>query len=109
MLLLWPPATLRSRFGHYIFVPFLSSFFLSWFFPRLISAVADWISTILQFHTWYGPSANLECRSEMYCARLAGNPGPKKSPKIRNLRTIAQLCRHISSQLRHVSTVGKTY
>jgi len=31
----------------------------------------------------------------------------KKSPKIRHLRTVAQLCRAISSQLRHVSTIGK--
>ena len=35
-------AALRSRCGHYIFVLFFSSFF-----PRLISAVADWMSTIL--------------------------------------------------------------
>jgi len=35
-------AALRSRCGHYIFVLFLSSFF-----PHLISAVADWMSTIL--------------------------------------------------------------
>jgi len=46
-------AALRSRFGHYIFVLFLSFFFfLSWFFPRLISAVADWISTILLHMVW---------------------------------------------------------
>jgi len=31
--------------------------------------------------------------------RLTGNAGPKKSPKIRHLGTIAQLCRAISSQL----------
>jgi len=36
-------AALRSRCGHYIFVLFLSIFL----FPRLISAVADWTSTIL--------------------------------------------------------------
>jgi len=41
---------LRSRCGHYIFVLFLS-FFLS-FFPRLISAVADWMSTILRHMVW---------------------------------------------------------
>ena len=41
-------AALHSRYGHYIFALwFLSSFFLSCFFPRLISAVADWMSTIL--------------------------------------------------------------
>jgi len=43
----------------------------------------------------------------MCCTQLAGNAGPKKSPKIRHLGTIAQLCQAISSQLRHVSTIGK--
>jgi len=43
----------------------------------------------------------------MCCTRLARNAGPKKSPKIRHLGTIAQLCLAISSQLRHVSTIGK--
>jgi len=43
----------------------------------------------------------------MCCARLAENAGPKKSPKIGHLGTIAQLCRAISSQLRQVSTIGK--
>jgi len=31
----------------------------------------------------------------------------KKSPKISHLRTIVQLCRAISLQLRHLSTIGK--
>jgi len=43
----------------------------------------------------------------MYCARLAENAGPKKLPKIGHLGTIAQLCQAISSQLRHVSTIGE--
>ena len=43
----------------------------------------------------------------MCCTQLAGNAGHKKSPKIPRLRTITQLCRGISSQLRHVSTIGK--
>jgi len=59
-------------------------------------------------HTWCGSSANLECRSGMCCARLAGNAGPKKSPKICHLGTIAQLCRAISLQLRRISTIGKS-
>jgi len=79
----------------------LLSYFLSSFFARLISAVADWMSTIL-LHI-----ANLECRSEMCCMRLAEDAGPKKSPQIRHLGTIAQLCRAISAQLRHVLTIGK--
>ena len=58
-------------------------------------------------NAWCGLSANFGCRSETCCTRLSENTGRKKSPKIRHLRTIAQLCRAISSQLRHVSTIGK--
>ena len=58
----------------------LLSIFLS-FFPRLISAATDWMSTIVMIR-WRGPSANLECRSEMCYSRLAANTGRKKSPKI---------------------------
>ena len=39
--------------------------------------------------------------------RLAANTGRKKVTKNRHLGTIAQLCWAISSQLRHVSTIGK--
>ena len=53
------------------------------------------------------PSANLGFMSETCCTRLAENTGCKKSPKIRHLRNIAQICRAMSSQLRHVSTSGK--
>ena len=59
------------------------------------------------FHTWCGLSANLECRSEMCCTRIAGNTGHKNDANNHHLRTIAQLCRAISSPLRHVSTIGK--
>ena len=83
----------------------LSSIFF--FIPRLISAAADWMSTIFLHMTWHGPSANLECRSEMCCCRLAANTGRKKVAKNRHLGTIAHLRRAISSQLRHVSTIGK--
>jgi len=61
------------------------------------------MSTILPHLVW--PSANLGCRSETWW--LAENTGHKKSSKNRHLGTIAQLCRAISSQLRHVSTIGK--
>ena len=44
---------LRSRCGHYIFALwFLSIFYLSFFIPRLISAVGDWISAILRHMVW---------------------------------------------------------
>jgi len=76
------------------------------FFPRLISAAADWMSAILPHMVW-PYSANLRCRSETCCTRLAENTGRKKVAKNRHLGTIAQLCQAISSQLRHVSTIGK--
>ena len=82
-----------------IFLPFGFYLSSSSFFPSLISAVTDWM------YTWRGLSANLECRSEMCCVRLAGNAGPKS----RHLSTIAELCRAISSQLRHISTIGKKF
>jgi len=43
-------AAVRSRCGHYIFVLWFLSSFL--FIPRLISAVADWMSTILLHMVW---------------------------------------------------------
>ena len=45
----------------------------------------------------------------MCCMRLAANTGRKKVAKNRHLGTIPQLCRAISSQLRHVSTIGKKF
>ena len=45
--------------------------------------------------------------SDICCTWVAGNAGPKISLKIRSLGTMAQICRAISSQLRHVSTIGK--
>jgi len=43
----------------------------------------------------------------MWCTQLAENTGRKKVAKNRHLCTIAQLCRAIPLQLRHVSTIGK--
>jgi len=72
-LLLWSPYVIGQTI---IFLP--CGFYLL-FFPRLISAVGDWMSTILP-HIWCGLSANVECMSEMCCTRLAENTGRKKSP-----------------------------
>jgi len=41
--------------------------------------------------------------------RLAVNAGRKRSPKNRHLRSILQLCRAISWQLGHVSTVRQNF
>jgi len=43
----------------------------------------------------------------MCCTRLAGNTGRKNDAKNRHLRSVAQLCPAVPSQLRHISTVGK--
>jgi len=100
MVALW------NRPGHYIFVQWfllLSIYlllFLGYSYPSQIGCLP-------YFDTWCGLSANLGCRSEICCTRLAGNAGHKKSPKIRHLHTIAQLCQTISSQLRHIFTIGK--
>jgi len=77
------------------------------FFLFSLPKLSCQIGCLPYFFTWCGPSANLECRSEMCCTRLAGNAGPKKSPKIRHLGTIAQLSWSVSSQRRHASTIGK--
>ena len=73
----------------------VSSFFSS---PNLSGRRWDVYHTS-KFYTWCVPSANLECKSEMCCTRLAANAGRKQSLKNRHLGTNAQLCRAISSQL----------
>ena len=73
-------AALRSRCRHYIFaLSFLSFFFFS--SHNLSCRRLD------VYHTFThgeepksGLSANLECRSEMCCTRLAGNTGRKNVP-----------------------------
>ena len=100
--LLWPPCVADADI---IFLSCGFFYLLTFFIPRLFAAVADWMS--IYFNIWCGLSANLECRSEMCCTRLAANARPKKVAKNRHLGTKAQLCRAISSQLRHVSTIGK--
>jgi len=84
---------------------FLFFFLLSFFF--LAYSQRSHIGCLPYFYTWRDPCANLECRFEMCCMHLAGNTGPKIAKKIRHLGIIAQFCQAISSQLRHVSTIGK--
>jgi len=66
-------AALRSSCGHYIF----ALWFL--FFPRLISAVGNWMFAILAHMVCL--SVNFRCRSENCCTRLAANTGRKKIVK----------------------------
>jgi len=99
-------AALHSRCEHHIFDLLVSSFLES-FFPRLFSAVAYWMSTIRGVCVMRSINFLLTYLLTYYHTSTHENTGSKKSPKIRHLRTIAQLCRAISSQLRHVSTIGK--
>jgi len=72
---------LWNRAGHYIFCPVVSFFFFL-FFPHLIRCLP-------YLHTWRGPSASLECRSETWCTWLAENTVHKKN---HHLGAITQLC-----------------
>jgi len=69
--------------------PVVSYFFISIFFPRLFSAVADWMSIILPHMMWRF-SANLGCRSEM-CGSLEIQDAKiaKNSPSGHNRRTLS--------------------
>jgi len=93
---------LCNRADHYIFALwFLSSFF---FFSSPNLSGGDWRLDVYHTSTpWYGLSANLECMSEMCCTLLA----EIQDAKDRHFGTIAQLCRAVSSQLGHISTIEK--
>jgi len=102
-------AALCNRADSYIFALwFISIYVLSFLFlAKFQRPQIGLIGCLPYFDTWCGLSANSECRSEMCCRWLAGNTGRKNDPKNRHLLTIAQLCPAISSQLRHISTIGK--
>jgi len=70
----------------------LSSFFFL-LFPLAYSQPSH-IGCLPYFHTWCGLSANLECRSEMCCMRLAKNTGHKiaKNSPSGHHRTILSGC-----------------
>jgi len=63
------------------------------------------MSAILPHTVWPQWEFRVQVWNTLHAARW--NTGRKKSPKIRHLFTIAQLCRAISSQLRHAWTMGK--
>jgi len=109
---LWPPIAMDRPLSYIFALWFLLSsfFYLSIFFssPNLSRRRLDVCQTSTQ-KSWCGLSANLRCRSEMCCWRLATNTGRKKVAKNRHLGTVAQLRRAISSQLRHISTIGKNF
>ena len=85
-----------NRADHIYFHPVSSSSFSS---PNLSSRRLD----VYHTSTRCGPSANIERRSEnvLHAARW------KYRTQKRHFGTIAQICWAISSELRHLSTIGK--
>ena len=89
-------AALWYRTGHYIFV-------CGFFFLLFLIAYSQPLDNgrLPYFHTCCGLNAKCAPRGSLKILDA------KKSPEICHLRTIAQLCWARSSQLRHVSTIGK--
>ena len=90
---------LWNRAGHYIFALWfllLSSFF----FPRLISAVAKWMSTVLLHIVWPYCEFRMQVWNVLRAARWKYRT--QKWRKNRHLGTMAQLYWAVSSQLRHI-------
>ena len=82
--LLWSPYVIGQT------IIFSSCFFLlssSFFF--LAQSQRSEIGCLPYFGTWCGLSANIECRSEMCCTRLAANTGRKKSPSWHHRTTLS--------------------
>ena len=93
-------AALRSRCGHYILQLWLLSFFFLFSSPILSGRKVD------VYHT----STHDVALVQIYNAGLkcAARGSLKiQDAKYRHLGTIPRICRAISSQLRHVSTIGK--
>ena len=77
--LLWP----RYGIGQTIIFSSCRLFFFFFFFLFFLAySQPSQIGCLPYFHTWYGLSANLRCRSETYCTGLAESTGRKNSPKI---------------------------
>ena len=73
---------------------------LSFFFFSLINSQTSHVGCLPYFQIWRGLSANV---LHLACGKYR----MQKLPKIHLLGTIAQLCRAVFSQLRHVLTIGK--
>jgi len=117
--ILWSPYGIGRPYifsSCFFFFFLLSSFFSSpnlissYFFPRLISAVADWMSTIglLAHSLWYGLSANLRCRSETCYTGLAQIQDAKSRQKIAFWAPSHNFVwLYLRNKGMHVSTIGK--
>jgi len=96
---------LCNRAGHIYFHPVLWFLLLSSLFPRLISTVGGGMSTILPHMVWPLCKFRMQVWNVLRAARWKYST--QKIAKSRHLGTIPQVCRAISSQLKHVSAIGK--
>jgi len=78
---LWPPFVADADI---IFLP--CGFFNLLFF---LASQRSVIGCLPYFHKWCGLSANLECRSEACCTRLAETTGRKNSPSAHHRTTLS--------------------
>ena len=87
-------AALWNRAGHNFFVLrfLLSIFFCLLFF--LAYSQPSQTGCLPYFHTWCALSANLGCRSETCCMRLAENTGRKKFAICAPSHNFVGLCLH---------------
>ena len=77
----------------------LSSFF---FFFFVAYSQRSQIGCLPYFRTWYGLNANLGCRSETCCTRLAQKYRTQKNSQKVAIWHHRTTCRAMSSQLRHI-------
>jgi len=94
LFLLWPPCVADADI---IFLPCGYYLLLSFFFPRLISAIADWMSAIFRHMVWPYCKFRMQVWNVLHAAHW----------KYRTQKIAKKHCWAISSQLRHVSTIGK--
>ena len=99
--LLWPPYGIWQAI---IFLPVISSSIFFFSSPILSRRWLDVCHTAT-----HGVALVRIQDAGLKCAALGSLKiqDAKKSPKIHHLRTITRLCRAISSQLKHLSTIGK--
>jgi len=100
VLILLIMVALCNRADHYIFILFLSFFFLFFSSPNLSGRRLDVYHTLA-----HGVALVRIQNAGLKCA--ARGSLQIQDAKNRHLGIITQLCRAISSQLRHVSTIGK--
>jgi len=83
-------ATLRSRCGQYIFALWFLSIFL-FFIPRLISAVGDWMPTILRHMVWPWCEFRMQVWHVLHAARCKcrTQKGHPKSPSGHHRTTLS--------------------